>query len=293
MPKFSHRVLHFAIRKLSAINKEIERNEQQKSEADWLSRFNSSGYFDHVLDGGVTIRLYQDSALSKLIFEGFENEELDFLRLFLKKGDTFLDIGANIGLFSLIASTKIGAEGRILAFEPSPKTFSRLQENLLLNEMNNSEAFNIGLSNAEGVLQLNVSENGFDAWNSFVDTKDGKFQVTTEAKVLKLDDVIRDKDVKNVALVKLDVEGWEKYVLQGGETFFKNHSPVVMVEFTETNTFAAGYHVQELYDILEGWGYKWYRFTNGSLIPEIKSLHYPYDNLFAIKDLSYVNARIG
>ncbi len=292
MPKFSHRALHFIIRKLTAIHDGIDQKRKDEIELAWMSKFKNSDFFDYTLESGIVIRLYKDSVLSRLIHDGFENEELNFLRRYLQKGDTFLDIGANVGLFSLVASNKVGAQGRILAFEPSPKTYGRFKENILLNSITNVEALNIGLSDKEDVLKLNVSENGYDAWNSFVNVKDDKFQVTAEARVRRLDDVIEDNNVKNVDLVKLDVEGWEKYVLYGGENFFKNQSPVVMVEFTETNTFSAGYHVQELFDILESWGYTWYRYKDNSLVPEVKQLHYPYDNLFAIKELDAVLNKI-
>ncbi|MFC7670078.1 FkbM family methyltransferase [Hymenobacter humi] len=154
-----------------------------------------------------------------------------------------------------------------------------------INDIKTVNPINIGLSDREDVLQINVSENGYDAWNSFAHIDDGKFHATAEARVRKLDDVIKDESIGEVALVKLDVEGWEKFVLYGGEHFFKTQSPVVMVEFTESNTFAAGYQVQELFDILESWGYHWYRYKSGALVPEVKQLHYPYDNLFAIKSL--------
>ena len=296
MIKFSHRVIGFFARKLNAINSRIEHKKNQAAEAvnenAWLSKFNDAGYFDHKLASGISIRLYKDSVLSKPIADGFENEEIDFLQRFLKKGDTFLDIGANIGLFSLEAVNRIGPEGRIFSFEPSPKTFARLKENVEVNNIRTIKPINIGLSNKEDILHINVSENGYDAWNSFAHSDDGKFHTTAEARVRKLDDVIKEEGIGEVSLVKLDVEGWEKFVLFGGEHFFKTQSPVVMVEFTESNTFAAGYHVQELFDILQGWGYQWYRYKDSSLVPEVKQLHYPYDNLFAIKVLDTVLKRI-
>jgi len=65
-----------------------------------------------------------------------------------------------------------------------------------------------------------------------------------------------------------------------------------MIEFTESNTFAAGYFVQELYDILIDWGYKWYRLEGQGFKPETKRIHYPYDNLIAIKDMDKAMRRM-
>jgi hypothetical protein len=84
--------------------------------------------------------------------------------------------------------------------------------------------------------------------------------------------------------VKIDVEGWEKFVLYGGKDFLVNYNPIVMVEFTEENTFNAGYPVYDIYDIMQDFGYVWYGINNGELVKKEKKLHYPYDNLIAIKD---------
>lgn len=191
-----------------------------------------------------------------------------------------------------MASKKVGNEGHVVAFEPSPKTFIRLKENISINSIGNIKAMNLGLSDKEDFLHLNISENGYDAWNSFADAEDDKFQNKVKVKVSALDTLLEENGIDDINLIKLDVEGWEKYVLYGGEKFFQRKSPVIMVEFTEANTFAAGYHVQELFDIMQGWGYQWYRYINHELVPEIKKLHYPYDNLFAIKDLNKVKARL-
>ncbi|WP_133273822.1 FkbM family methyltransferase [Hymenobacter radiodurans] len=297
MRKFAFRALGFAVRKLTAINDSITKDENDKTnlarEKHWNDKFGDKEFFDHSIDSNIKIRLYRDSILSKLIYNGFENAELDFLRNFLREGDTFFDIGSNIGLFSLVASTRIGDEGKIFAFEPSPKTYARLKENLKNNNISDQYVFNIGLSDKIDKLQLNISDNGYDAWNSFADSKDGKFSKVQEVDVDTLDNIANRYGVRNIDLIKLDVEGWEKFVLYGGERTMKDNSPVIMVEFTEENTFSAGYHVQELYDILEAWGYKWYRYIDKKLVFEKKQLHYPYDNLFAIKDIDTVNKRLA
>jgi len=85
---------------------------------------------------------YTDSIVAQLIFkETFEQEELLFLKRFLKSKDTFIDIGANIGLFSLLAARFADTEGHVIAFEPTSTTYQRLQENIQLNGLKNIQAF--------------------------------------------------------------------------------------------------------------------------------------------------------
>lgn len=274
--------------KISRIMRDFQKNQDDKivmeDNESWNRLFNENGFFEFNLNNKVKINLYKDSVLSRLIYDGFEKEETDYLTKILKKGDVFVDIGANIGLFSLIASKIVGDEGLILSFEPAPLTFSRLKENITLNNFKNVDIRNIGLSNSKGELTFYVSNNGYDAWNSFAPSQDKKLESSIQVPVSTLDIELKEIDKTKIKLVKIDVEGWEKFVLYGGKDFLENYSPIVMVEFTEENTFNAGYPVYDIYDIMQDFGYVWHRINNGELVKEEKKLYYPYDNLIAIKD---------
>lgn len=274
------------------LNKVHKRREDLK-EQEWLNHFKEKESFIHDIDGKTKIILYKDSVLSKPIFEGFEVDEIEFMQMFLKEGDTFIDIGANIGLFSLMASGIVGDSGKVICYEPSPTTFTRLQENISLNNFRNIEARNIGLSDTNGILKLNISESGYEAWNTFAgNSQDNYFQKAVEVNVSALDDELTGIDKSKISLLKIDVEGWEKFVLKGASRFFSDYSPVLMIEFTEANTFSAGYLVQDIYDMLQEIGYSWISFREGKLFPAEKKLHYPYENLIACRDITSVEKRL-
>ncbi len=285
---FFKRPFYYTAGKISRIMRDYQRQQDEKiiraANESWNNLFNEKGFFEFNLENNVKINLYKDSVLSRLIFDGFEKEETDFLTKILKKGDIFVDIGTNVGLFSLIASKIVGNEGKVLCFEPAPLTFSRLKENINLNDFENVDFRNIGLSDKNGELTFYVSNNGHDAWNSFAPSQDNKLDSSIQVPVSTLDIELTNIDKTKIKLVKIDVEGWEKFVLNGGKEFLINFNPIVMVEFTEENTFNAGYPVCEIYDIMQDFGYLWYRISNGELVKEIKKSHYPYDNLIAIKD---------
>ena len=274
--------------KISRIMRDFQKRQDDKiimaANESWNRLFNEAGFFEFNLNNDVKINLYKDSVLSRLIYNGFEKEETDYLTKTLKKGDVFVDIGTNIGLFSLIASKIVGGEGKVLCFEPAPITFSRLNENVKLNEFKNIDIKNLGLSDKQGELTFYISNNGHDAWNSFAPSQDNKLESSIQVHVSTLDIELTNIDKTKIKLVKIDVEGWEKFVLFGGQDFLVNYNPIVMVEFTEENTFNAGYSVNEIYDIMQDFGYFWYRISNGELVKEVKKIHYPYDNLIAIKD---------
>lgn len=274
--------------KISKIMRDFQRYQDEKIIEDlnqsWKNLFKGKDFFEFALNKEVKINLYKDSVLSRLIYDGFEKEETDYVKSVLKNGDIFIDVGTNIGLFSLIASKMVGDKGKIICFEPSPSTFSRLIENVQLNDFINIDLRNIGLSDAIEEMTFYVSENGYDAWNSFAPSQDNKLGSSIVVPVSTLDIELKEIDKSKIKLIKIDVEGWEKFVLYGGKDFFVKFSPIVMVEFTEENTFNAGYHVHEIYDIMKDFGYVWYTIKNEKLILETKKLHYPYNNLVAIKN---------
>ena len=255
---------------------------KRKKDKFWNDLFKGDESFTYDLHD-IKIKLYKDSVLSRIIYEGFEKEEMDFIVSTLNKDDIFLDIGCNIGLFSLLASKIVGDKGKVICFEPSPVTYDRLLENVSLNHFKNIDCRNIGLSNNNDELTFYISENGYDAWNSFAPSGDDKLGKAIKVQASTLDDELENIDKSKISLVKIDVEGWEKFVLNGAHNFFNDYSPIVVVEFTEENTFNAGYPVQEIYEIMQTWGYKWHRIVNGNLVEDPKKMRYPYVNLVAIK----------
>lgn len=285
---FFKRPFYYTAGKISRIMMDFQKKQDDKVtrtiNESWNRLFDENNFFEFNLDNNVIIKLYKDSVLSRLIYDGFEKEETDYLTSILSEGDTFIDVGANIGLFSLIASKIVGNNGLVICFEPSPITFNRLVENVKLNNLKNIDLRNIGLSNVKDELTFYMSDNGYDAWNSFAPSEDNKLENSIQVLVSTLDAELQNVEKSKIKLIKIDVEGWEKFVLKGGSEFFANYSPIVMVEFTEENTFNAGYAVHELYDIMKDLGYEWYTINKGELILETKRLHYPYNNLIAIKN---------
>ncbi len=282
---------YIRMREVPPVDPEIIKDEM------WLANFDENQIcFQHSLNDEIKITLYKDSLLCKFIFFSFEEAEIAFLKKFLSKGNIFFDIGANIGLFSLYAANIVGDEGKVHGFEPTPTTFSRLKENVDLNSYTNVISKNIGLSNLNQTLQFHISTNGYDAWNSFANLNELVNSETIQIPTITLDQYIVDNQIKHIDLMKIDVEGWELNVLKGATKLLtSSDAPTLLVEFTETNAFAAGYYCGELFDYVQSFGYKWYSYDvkTNSLQPQIKKLHYPYENLIAIKNMDNCLKRIG
>ncbi|HEV3223253.1 MAG TPA: FkbM family methyltransferase [Puia sp.] len=287
---FDIRVINFLVRNLDKYIIWKQRKETKKSGKSWLSLFRDSDNIIHPLQDGLMIKLYKDSILSRFIYEGFETTEIKFLNYFLKEGDCFVDIGSNIGMFSLYASRMVGPSGLVIAFEPASETYKRMLENIKLNNIENIKPNLLGLSDKDEVLELNISSNGYEAWNTFVKTADKKFSLKEKVEVKSLDNFLRGNaiDINKISLIKLDVEGFEINVLKGSsELLASQNAPVFMVEFTDDNAISAGNCCHELYKLLLQYNYSWYSYDAAlnKLNWEPMRLSYPYNNLIAVKNV--------
>jgi FkbM family methyltransferase len=288
--KLFYKLVVYFIKKANALKYHIDlKIEKQK----WDFYFKRNDTITYILENQCEIILNRHSRLTEFIlFKNFEINELKFLEYILNEGDIFIDIGANIGLHTIYSANKVGELGKVYAFEPTPSTFLKLKDNIELNHFKNVELINIGISDEQKILKINTTEN-YDAWNTFAEP--GKMacpdlfinKVDVEVKPLDLWINENKIDTSQIKLIKIDVEGWEKFVLLGAkEILTSNYSPTILIEFDENNTWAAGYYCQELYDLLTGFGYKIYSFQmeKMKLQPEPKKLHYPSQNLIAMKN---------
>jgi FkbM family methyltransferase len=249
------------------------------------------------LQPGVRMQIYFGGELSRFVFQGdFEIDERIFLNAFLRPGDTFVDIGANLGLFSLIAAHLVGPQGRVHAFEPSAKTFGRLKANMELNRFQNVTLHDLALSDSAGRQEMVMAVDGMDAWNSLAKPYMGGNYTTETITTDTWDSFAEAHGLgSGVTLMKIDVEGWEAPVLAGARRMLsKPDAPVLQVEFTDDAAKAAGHSCADVYRMLEEFGYRLYRFEPDQrrLVHDPLRTEYPYLNLFAVKDLAAVTARL-
>ncbi|MBC8430511.1 MAG: FkbM family methyltransferase [Desulfobacterales bacterium] len=263
----------------------------------WNSQVDKRKKIETRIQQGVKMHLYFDSKLSQLIFcHEFELEERHFLNAFLRRGDIFVDVGANMGLFTLIAAHRVGENGRVYSFEPTFEICRRLIQNIKLNNLNNVCSRQLALSDVESEGLLFQSQDGYDAWNSFAKPIAGETYIKETVQCKRWDDFARDNQLLgNVTMMKVDVEGWEARVLNGAcEMLSKKDAPVLLVEFTEEAARSAGSSCKELYCLLEEFGYQMYTYHPKfrTIVPDPLRDSYPYVNLIATKDPHYIHNRL-
>lgn len=139
----------------------------------------------------------------------YECAVLDFALGRLRPGDLFLDCGAHIGFYSLLAAQRV-LPGRVIAIEADPGTFRRLRANLALNGLENVVAVNVGVSDAPGVLPFFLNAGGNRGGNSF--TKGGAKSIDVACRPLA--EILRQAGAGPIRYAKLDIEGMEARVLR-------------------------------------------------------------------------------
>jgi len=273
-----------------------ERCIQRKSRR-WATAMAEQRPLEMKVEGGARLRLYRHSALARNIYAyGFEKRERIFTSRYLRPGDIFVDVGANMGLFTVIAANQVGSRGRVYSFEPVWRTRQWLEENVHLNQFDNVSVQALGLSDTEGQMEILVPNNGYDAWSSLATPIAGTDFHKEQIETTTWDEFCKRINGQRVTMMKLDVEGWENRVLDGAEGMLsKEGAPLLQVEFADAAANSAGSSCQDLYRHLEQLGYRVckYDVEKNRLLPDPIQECYPYDNLFATKRLADDNQRLA
>lgn len=212
-------------------------------------------------------------------------DDEDFLRGYLRGGDTVVDVGANIGSLTLQAARCVGPGGRVIAVEPHPRTFGYLLGNLKLNGVANVEPFNVALGDTEGVVTL--SSDRQDDQNAVVA---GGSDLSV--RVCPLDALV--PPTAHVALLKIDVEGYERFVLAGAnETLAR--TDCIYFESFETAFARFGYSTSDLLRALAVAGFQTFRLDERGVMTPLPLTYRSTtcENLLAARDVAKIRARLG
>lgn len=242
-------------------------------------------------DGAVVILNPNDPVVSgALALRVYENTETRFFKNVCKPGMTFLDVGANIGLYTALALPRIGRAGRVVALEPDRESFEYLRKTVIANRAENVTCIRKGAADYSGVMKLFVSENNRGD-NRLYDNElsTGSYDVD----VAPVDLLLEELGITVVDLVKIDVQGFEGHVLRGmRETIARSPNLTILMEFWPHGLQCAGTKPAGLLADLEAIGLVVYELrSDGSLrlVEDRQALieRYPgrqYTNLVAAKE---------
>ncbi len=216
------------------------------------------------------------SIVKRFLRDGhYEKEEVDSLKkIFMNfpTGGTFLDVGANIGMisFALVGQLK---NIRCFCFEPGPTQFKYLEKNIKENKMEHLvSAYNFALSNKTGEANFSIHKNEDVSGDGFVDTGRAGETLTIQVKTIKLDEWWKESNRPKIDVMKVDVEGAELMVFEGGKEFLENEKPLILFEVHNKNLEGYPYSYNDIFNFLQLIGYKILNlnFTSVSMNQRIK-----------------------
>ncbi|MGI5393903.1 FkbM family methyltransferase [Streptomyces sp. CA-251251] len=197
------------------------------------------------------------------LFGVWEPHMTAWLRRRLRPGDTFVDVGANIGVFSVLAARLVGDEGRVVAIEASPDFHHRLVRHGRLNGRGNIRAVNAAVSDSRRTLTFVLASSRNMGANSIV-PYDGPAEATFEIEARPLPELLDPAEIAHARVIKIDVEGAEGSVVRGMAPMLGTLRPdaEVGVEVTPERMARLGDSVEELLAVMRDAGFHVYRMAN-------------------------------
>lgn len=208
------------------------------------------------------VNLFDQYVSAGCLQNNWEPDETSFFISQLNSGDTVLDIGANIGWFTLVAAKHIGPGGTIHAFEPRPDTFKMLSKTIALNNLSSVvRRWQYALSDEAGELGLAYNLNGVNPGGSFVSKSDIPGISMVRVPAVRLDDLLPDVAPD---IIKIDVEGAEPLVFAGAINALKRGKPVILSELLPSQLMrVSGKTPAQYIEQMEEYGYVCYLLEGG------------------------------
>jgi len=234
------------------------------------------------------------------IYREHEREEFQGMSLLIRSGDVVFDVGAHIGLHSVFASRLVGPGGKVYAFEPVPDIYWMLRETLVLNRCENIIPLQKAICDRVGTVAMNLFEPNYSEWNTighptYVTPEKQQVSSHTTIRVPSdtLDHFVTNDAIDRIDFLKVDVEGFEKFVFEGAKHLFEEQRiRCISFEISKTPLEGAGVKPREVFKLLESYRYFVYRFdleTCAFLGPIHDSNEYWANYFSSWQDLSALN----
>ena len=225
-----------------------------------------------------------ETGLTGNLYTGLhEFADMAYLLHVLRKQDTFIDVGANMGSYSLLACASIGAKG--VAFEPVANTYQRLTENIALNRLGqNVQCINKGVGKTSGIVRFSSAlDTTNHALNQYESQEDA-----IEVNVISLDEALQNI---SPSVIKIDVEGYETPVIEGAPRILQDpHLHSVIMELNGSGKHY-GFDETDILNTMQQYGFKRYAYSPFTRhLSELKGKNTHSGNTIFIKDYARVTA---
>lgn len=195
---------------------------------------------------------------------GHHDPDVELVGRMLSPGDVFVDGGANVGLFTLVAAARVGRTGKVLAFEPGRIVRMRLLENALLNSFEQVVVMPFALSSHSGEASFRAFDLAGAGLSHLAPAADEAGEVETVA-LTTLDAAITPADRRRLRLIKLDLEGAEHAALVGASSILREVQPDILLEVEPAHLARMGSTADDIATLLRQHGYAFYRMVRSDL----------------------------
>lgn len=214
---------------------------------------------------GLVLRIYPKNEVFRALFvQGMYDPNLNVvIDALLPKNGVFIDAGANMGYFSLLAARKVGTEGRIFAVEPSSRDFIRLVDNVNINELHEIiSCYKLAFSDSAGTAEIiiaNDERSGLNTLGIDFSTKGIEKVDTEKVEKITIDDFVEREEIKNVDVIKLDIEGSEFAALSGAKNTVQKYRPAIMLGINKGAMSSCGVTFEQISRWLKEMNYVAYK----------------------------------
>lgn len=196
----------------------------------------------------------------------YDGEIISRLRTCLTPGCVVLDVGANVGFYSIaLGKTLQPLNGTLYAFEPVASNWKRMEQAVSLNGLEETvRPFNIALGDRNGSIQMFMEhDNRASTGNAIMITDDVADQLAQNvtARIMTLDTFAEEQNIQSCHLIKIDVEGAEVMFLRGGMNFLRKHRPIIYGEFNSYWIKQFGSSFLDVIEMLEPLNYRYFKQT--------------------------------
>jgi len=217
-----------------------------------------------------------ETFLKQICLDCYEVSVVEMMKKILKPGDTFIDVGANIGNLTALGAGLVGKGGEVHSFEPIPLYFEKLRELAERNSAYKIIINNYALGEKTGVSKIDFSKPPHIGGSTLIlDTLHKHIpREAIEVPIKRLDDYIKKRNLEKISLIKIDAEGFESLILRGLIGYFESvlHRPAIICEITPAAYQFLDHNMKQLRSYMTKYGYKSYNIFNDSLEIDILNL---------------------
>jgi FkbM family methyltransferase len=242
--------------RITNLDRLLPRWTQRRTLDSWIARVPPQEYqYPHptlrrVRREGFDYELDLSDYMEWLIYYGILTEPRHALYALAPRGGCVLDVGSNVGEVAMHFARQVTSTGEVHAFEPMPNVFAKLQRHVSANRLDNVHLYNHGLGDAESVVTFDSPAPG-NRGASRVDVGGEGLKL----RVRRLDDVVAERGLTRVDVVKIDVEGYEVHVLRGARETLTRFRPTLAVECDDQHLRRCGESASSLSVVLRDLGY--------------------------------------